>query len=83
MQGEDDYYQHSVYCLRHSVRVIELWNFKGLDSQINLAKFLIKNAMVLERMSLTECDGPVMKILEAKTKLEEMKASKTAKITLS
>jgi len=70
----------SVYCLKHSLKRIELRNFNDCRNPFTLAKFLVQNAMVLEKMLLTEWNGRFVRNLELIRFLMESKASKVATI---
>ncbi|KAG0469599.1 hypothetical protein HPP92_015646 [Vanilla planifolia] len=51
--GEENFWNcQSVpfFCLKHNLKKVVVENFKGEDNEINLLKFLLKNACVLEDM---------------------------------
>lgn len=50
---EETLQRYSVHCLTNSLKMIELNNFNDLNITVEVAKFLVRNAAVLEKMHIS------------------------------
>ena len=79
-KGGEELKDVSVHCLKHSLKRVVLRNFRDSRNPVKLAKFLIQNAMVLEKMLLTNWTGHFVRNLKLIRFLMKSKASEVATI---